>query len=260
MCLRYIIRLDDASENMNREKWMQVCDILISHNITPIIAAIPFNDDPDQKAYGEKWSDFWLWIKERQDKDGWYIAIHGNTHVYTNNRRGILGIGKKSEFSGISLEQQKGKIASSLSRFKEKGLNGFMFVAPSHSFDWTTLLALRELGIKYVSDGHGRKPFCLKGIKFIPQQLWHGKVKKSGLWTICLHPNTMGQKEILKLKEFIQSQDTYMLRREINLYNVTYEKFGLNQILSQLRFIFYEKIISFIKLIKLYDTIRSVVK
>ena len=70
MAPRYIIRLDDASEQMNTEKWMKICNILLDKKITPIIAAIPFNEDKQAAlfcvydghgVYGELVSEFVMW-------------------------------------------------------------------------------------------------------------------------------------------------------------------------------------------------------
>jgi hypothetical protein len=71
------------------------------------------------------------------------------------------------------------------------------FIAPSHSFDRATLEGLRsETTIRKVSDGLSYRPFRHLGFEWYPQQLWHFRDMPSGLWTVCLHPNTMTPAEL----------------------------------------------------------------
>jgi len=43
-------------------------------------------------------------------------------------------------------------------------------------------------------------PFMCDNFYFIPQQLWKPVFKKYGVWTICLHPDTMSYEDIESLK------------------------------------------------------------
>ena len=43
---------------------------------------------------------------------------------------------------------------------------------------------------------------------WIPQQLWAPVEKSSGLWTICVHPNTAGEAEIAALRGFLARHAT----------------------------------------------------
>ena len=44
---QYIMRLDDASEYMDVEKWQRMEDLLDKYHIKPIVGVIPNNQDPD---------------------------------------------------------------------------------------------------------------------------------------------------------------------------------------------------------------------
>lgn len=84
---------------------------------------------------------------------GWIIALHGYNHVYSTNEGGINPVNKRSEFAGISLEQQKKKIRSGVKIFRENGHDPQVFFAPSHTFDENTIKALKEeSNIRIISD------------------------------------------------------------------------------------------------------------
>ena len=44
---QYIMRLDDASEYMDVEKWQRMEDLLDKYHIKPIVGVIPDNQDSD---------------------------------------------------------------------------------------------------------------------------------------------------------------------------------------------------------------------
>ena len=157
-----------------RSKWLKLEKILKQFDVVPIIAVVPSNLDPLLRQ-DKHWPRFWNWIKERQDIDGWIIAVHGYNHVAENANVGILGINKKSEFSGIEKSEKIKKISKAIKIFQRHGLNTDFFVAPYHSFDFQTLKVLRCLDFKFVSDGPGSSTFSLFGLNFVPQQLWKYK-------------------------------------------------------------------------------------
>jgi len=91
-----------------------------------------------------------------------------------------------------------------------------IWIAPSHTFDFNTLEALkRETSINIISDGVSTKPFNYKGFFWIPQQLWQPTIKEDGVWTICYHPNMMEDWEFEKLEEFvIKNEDKFKFNLE----------------------------------------------
>lgn len=219
---KYIIRLDDACPSFDQHRWLKLEKILDQFGVTPIIAVVPNNLDPNLSKYDE-WPEFWEWIKKKQDVDDWIIAVHGNNHIAENKKSGILGVNKKSEFSGISQSEQESKIITAISSFKKNGLKTDVFVAPYHSFDFQTLKLLRKHHFKFVSDGPGNSPFCFLGLKFIPQQLWKYKSFPKGVWTICLHPNTMTDLEIDKIEEALINYSTYFIKSKTELEDLEFK-------------------------------------
>lgn len=208
MFAKYIIRLDDASEYMDYEKWNPYFKIFDNLNIKPIIAVIPFNKDP--KMVKENFdSTFWEKVRFWQTK-GYHIALHGFNHVYSTHKSGLIGINNRSEFAGVLLEKQKEMLSKAFNKFESENIKVNIFIAPAHSFDRNTLEALtKTTRIEYICDGFFKLPIIKYGFKWIPQQLWKPKLKTKGIWTICHHPETVSQKD----REFLFSfLETYKYR------------------------------------------------
>ena len=197
---QYIIRLDDASEYSDISKWNKIEQILDKNKIKPIVAVIPKNEDAQLK-YSNLNFDFWDLVKKWEDK-GWTIGMHGYKHVFhkVKRRKLIFPYYNKSEFAELTLEKQRLKIKKSIDVFKHNNLEPKVWIAPAHCFDETTLKALKkETQIKIISDGISFFPYIHKGFYFIPQQLWKLKFKFFGIWTVCLHPDTMTENDIINL-------------------------------------------------------------
>ena len=115
----------------------------------------------------------------------------------------LLGLSRTSEFAGVPAETQRAWIHEGLEILRGQGLNPKIWVAPRHGFDGHTLEALCAEGITVLSDGFARVPFLRGGLTWIPQQLWGPVDKSRGLWTICVHPNTVSDAEIAALRAFL---------------------------------------------------------
>lgn len=197
MTAKYIIRLDDACDTSDLSKWNAVEEVLDSLGVKPIVAVIPKNEDRSL-YYAPKNPDFWEKVQVWQSKK-WAVAMHGLNHVYHPVKRKslVLPFYDRSEFGGLTLDQQRKKIKEALTIFRKNLVEPELWVAPGHSFDQVTLDALKcEVPFAVVSDGIAMKPYFENGFSFIPQQLWQVCHKKSGVWTVCLHPDTMSFEEI----------------------------------------------------------------
>lgn len=205
MSVHYLIRIDDVCPTMNSENFSRLKDMLHQHDIKPIIGIIPDNADP--KLMTEQPKDtFWMDMKSLSEK-GWIIAQHGYRHEYITPNGGLLGINQKSEFAGLSYERQLEKIALGKKILEERlGRSITWWMAPAHSFDENTCRALVDLQFKYISDGIALTPFQRFGLTWIPQQLWQPKKKLYGLFTICLHPDTMTPEFFTKLSLFLEQE------------------------------------------------------
>jgi len=191
----YILRLDDACPTMKRDIWFKFERILDDFQIKPIIGIIP--DCKDPKLYYEKpMNDFWDWVKHLEQK-GWIIAMHGYQHLYTTKDSGIVGLNNYSEFAGLPYEIQAEKIKKAWNIFLSQGIKPKFWMAPAHSFDLNTLKVLKEFtDIEFITDGFAIFPYTAYGFKWLPQQLWKFRKLPFGVWTICLHPNIMGPKQL----------------------------------------------------------------
>lgn len=206
MNVKYLIRLDDACPNMDKEKWQRMEDLLDCYGIKPLVGIIPANDDPDTMI-DEFDSEFWhkahLWVTK-----GWQIALHGYSHVCDSNggMRGLNPMWKRSEFAGVPLDEQRRRIRQGYTILKEHGFTPRYFFAPSHTFDENTLEALRlETGICFICDTIGRYPYRKDGFCFIPQISGHAaKMPVSGIYTFCFHPNIMDDGAFVRLEMFLQ--------------------------------------------------------
>lgn len=222
----YLIRLDDACPYSDREQWEKVEKILDKYNIKPIVAIIP---DCQDKMFTDKYeydATFWDKALKWQEK-GWTIALHGYNHVYTNMKaKGLNPINTFSEFVGLSLDEQCNKIKSGVKLLEEHGLNPVCFVAPAHSFDINTVLALiKESNIRIISDTIANDVYYKYGMFFIPQQCGSFKKLKMKTVTFCYHPNIMSDNDFSNLD--IAIKENLSLFASVNELNLTERKYSL---------------------------------
>ena len=202
MNARYLLRLDDACAGMHDRRWARIEQLFDELAIKPIVAIVPDNRDPELD-HGELLDDFWTQARGWQEK-GWAIALHGYQHIMhpvAVTTPQYLPFHDRSEFVGLSLDQQAEKMRQGLAVMAQHGVMPTMWVAPAHAFDRVTVEALlRETKIRMVSDGIARDQYFEDGIHWLPQTLWSLADKSGGLWTVCLHPSTMGDAEFDRLE------------------------------------------------------------
>lgn len=122
----YLIRLDDASEYMDIEKWKRMEALLDKYDIKPIYGIIPNNKDSELLKY-EKVERFWKIMRDWRDK-GWIPALHGFTHVFETDEGGINPVNNRSEFAGVALDIQKQKIREGYKIIKGEGIEPKIFL------------------------------------------------------------------------------------------------------------------------------------
>ncbi len=217
MTAQYLLRMDDACASMNRAKWKSIEDLMEGFGIKPIVAVVPDNRDPGL-AVDTVDPDFWVKVRGWRAK-GWSIAMHGYQHVMHHTKsRLVLPYDERSEFGGLSYEQQAEKIRRSWKMFLTQDVLPTVWIAPAHCFDRITLKAIRdETTIRIVSDGIARDQYFDDGFFWIPQQLWSLTEKGDGLWTVCLHPNTMTDEQVAALRQSLEGR---FLKRVISLDDV----------------------------------------
>jgi predicted deacetylase len=205
----YIIRLDDACETQDAQKWNKIEALLDQYNVKPMVAVVPQNKDPELCISAPD-PQFWEKVGQWQKK-GWAIALHGFDHCYITKGSGLVPLNRRSEFAEVPYETQVKKIENGLQIFKEKGITTSLFIAPSHTFDKHTIAALIKHNIPFISDGFGLLPFKKLGLTWIPQQNWKLVKKKRGLWTSCYHPNMMTAEEFDSLESFLKGNKNHFV-------------------------------------------------
>ena len=199
---QYLLRIDDLCPTIDRQRWSRIRDHIRAFRIRPILAVIPDNQDHSlQRSPLDE--HFWEEMREMQS-GGATIALHGYQHWCRSRGASLVPLHRRSEFAGQPLKEQCSQIRAGLALLRDQGLSPRLFVAPNHGFDQNTLIALREVGLPYLSDGFARIPFVRDGVTWIPQQLWLPVSRRRGLWTICVHSNSTGPRRNSELGHFLK--------------------------------------------------------
>lgn len=201
----YLLRLDDASEFIHIENWNRMETLLDRFQIKPIVGIIPNNQDSELTHTYPNNPHFWTTIVLRWQAKGWTLALHGYDHCYCTKQGGANPIHARSEFAGLSLEEQCLKIRNGIKAFSTNGIAPKIFFAPSHTFDANTLKALRaESQIRVISDTIANDIYYKDGFYFIPQQAGQVRNLNLKIVTFCYHPNTMRDIDYAKLEAFLE--------------------------------------------------------
>lgn len=203
MTAQYLLRFDDLCPTMNRENWRRARDIVMENGVKAIIAIVPDNQDP-KLCLDCTDPTFWEEMRRLQ-ASGWTIAQHGHQHTMNAKGRGFVPLHEVTEFAGLPGEEQFRKLRIGQELLRSQGLEPSAWVAPRHGFDKATVCALRSLGITCISDGFTLSPFLRDEMFWIPQQVSYGVSKQFGVWTICLHANTMTDSDFVAIATFIQT-------------------------------------------------------
>lgn len=199
----YYIRLDDAAEFRDVDRWNQMEDLLKKHRIKPMFGIIPDCQDPDLLKY-PKDERFWETVKRWIDM-GWTPAMHGYQHVFKTNEGGVNPVNNYSEFAGVAYDKQSISISLGYEMLKSHDVAVDIFFAPAHTYDNNTLRAIKEnTEIRIISDTVANDIYYQKDFYYIPQQ--SGAVRKLPFktTTFCYHPNTMNESDFQRLEVFIE--------------------------------------------------------
>ena len=190
---------------MDLPRWDAVLRVLEQPGVHPIIAIVPANTDP---ALSRLPADLSFWQRARAwARSGCMIALHGWSHALRPSAGGLVPVQRCSEFVGLPVDEQRRRIREGVRIMEMNGVVPEAWVAPAHGFDLHTLDALRvESEIRIISDGFMRRAVRRDDFVWLPQQLWRPRGMKSGLWTICLHPNEMDEGALRTLDDFVSSR------------------------------------------------------
>ncbi len=220
----FLVRLDDACPQMDKLKWQRIENILDKYDIKPLVGVIPNNEDP-QTCIDDADDSFTDKAKRWQEK-GWLIALHGYNHICGSADAGINPLWNRSEFAGLSLEEQKEKIREGYKVLKAWGLTPTYFFAPSHTYDENTLQAIEEeTPIRLLSDTIALRPYKQDAFNIVPCQM--GKFRNipiPGYWTFCFHPNIMDKGAFAEFENFIKENRNHFISfDDIDLRKIGYK-------------------------------------
>lgn len=207
---RYLFRMDDITPTMDWGRFWALLRLFQRNRVKPLLGVVP--DNRDEKLNCQKPEPtFWETLRLLRERDLIEVAQHGYQHILAHTSEGALlrqSHGKRverSEFAGYSFNDQLERILKGREILKENGLATDYWFAPNHSFDLTTLSALKAAGFTAVSDGIALLPYTLRGLIFIPQQLWRPVWVPTGVFTICLHSNEITNGEIRAIRQFLRT-------------------------------------------------------
>ncbi|MGB8259828.1 MAG: DUF2334 domain-containing protein [Terracidiphilus sp.] len=198
---QYLLRFDDLCPTASPARWARFVTLIRETGVRPILAVIPDNLDQTLNQSPPE-PGFWEQMRALEAA-GATIALHGYHHLCKSKGKSLLPLHRHTEFAGVRATTQQQWINEGLRLLHAEGLTPKLFVAPRHGFDHATLYALRQEGIKVLSDGFAREPFRRGGLTWIPQQLWGTLEKESGLWTICVHADSAHEWQVEQLRRFI---------------------------------------------------------
>ena len=207
--MKYIIRFDDITSTMSWNKFLYIKEILQNFGIKSVLGVVPENNDPKLLVDPPR-EDFFDFVRTWLDF-GDTIAQHGQSHVYCSRDSGLLGINRKSEFAGLPYRDQLEKLSLGKATLLQQNVWEPFFMAPAHSFDSNTLRALKTLKFKAITDGYGFFPYEVASIIFVPQMSSFPIRVGPGISTICLHVNTMKDRDVARLADFIMNKKTKFL-------------------------------------------------
>ncbi|MEN9845669.1 MAG: hypothetical protein RIS36_816 [Pseudomonadota bacterium] len=210
MKARYLFRMDDITPTMDWGRFWALLRLFQRNRVKPLLGIVPDNKDTKLDRQKPK-LHFWDTMRLLVERDLVEVAQHGYQHILDRTSESALlththGKGvERSEFAGFCYQEQLERILKGREILNGHGLSTDYWFAPNHSFDRTTLSALKTSGFTAVSDGIALRPYKYRGLIFVPQQLWRPSWVPSGVFTICLHSNEITNDEIKSIRRFLRT-------------------------------------------------------
>jgi len=210
---KYLMRFDDINSRMNWNKFFIIKNVLEKYNIKSILGVVPKCEDKFlevEKVYPDYYENL-----RKFALYGDTIAQHGYEHLFDSKSRGFYGNTLNSEFAGSSYETQLIKLSKGKKILEKESLWRPVFMAPNHSFDNLTIKALKKLNFKIILDGFAMSPFLKQDIYFIPQISSRPLPSFLPILSqLCIHINTISEKELFQLILFIERNHKLFIKLE----------------------------------------------
>lgn len=204
--MKIAIRLDDITPDMDWAKFLRFKELCDLYQVKPLIGVVPENKD-SMLCVDEKREDFWEYLLQLKN-EGWMIAQHGCTHIYSTKKKGCFPLNALSEFAGRPFEEQLTCLKCGKQILEGHGIFTDIFMAPAHSYDQNTLKALKEAGFTKITDGFGDAPYVWQGMTFYPISFKQSSSlkRKKGYTTFVLHVNTMNDSDFKRYETIFAEQ------------------------------------------------------
>ncbi len=205
----YLFRMDDVTPGMDWNRFWALMQLFKRHQIKPLLGVIPDNRDQNLERC-TRFTRFWEALRGLVESDAVDIAQHGYQHILVHRPDASIlgpsvGVRKEvSEFAGDPFYDQDFRIREGRRILEQHGLSTSYWMAPNHSYDRTTLRALRNNGFTAVSDGVALFPFSVDGLVFVPQTSWRPRWMPLGIHTFCLHTNEITPRQVKDLRVFLR--------------------------------------------------------
>lgn len=198
------IRMDDITPDMDWAKFLRFKELCDLYQVKPLIGVVPENQDL-MLCIDEARKDFWEYLVQLK-KEGWVIAQHGCTHIYSTKKKGCFPLNAISEYAGKSYEEQLENLRKGKEILESHGICTDIFMAPAHSYDKKTLKALRAAGFTKLTDGFGNRPYEWMGLTFYPISFKQSSSLKQekGYTTFVVHANTMNDKDFERYEKLFE--------------------------------------------------------
>ncbi len=208
MTARYLFRMDDITPTMDWGRFRAIIALFRNHNVKPLLGVVPDNRDPSLNREPPH-PHFWREMRQLQADDLVDFAQHGYQHIVTHRPGAALlgpavGIKEASEFAGDPLEHQWERIAKGQQILSDNGIRTRVWMAPNHSFDRNTLIALKKCDFVAITDGIALYPSEEEGLICVPQQTWRPRWMPCGVQTVCLHTNHITPHDVKRLRLFLR--------------------------------------------------------
>ena len=200
--------MDDITPDMDWAKFLRFKELCDLYQVKPLIGVVPENQDA-MLHIDEVRDDFWEYLLQLE-KEGWVIAQHGCTHIYSTKKKGCFPLNAISEYAGKPYEEQLANLKKGKEILESHGIYTDIFMAPAHSYDRNTLKALKEARFSKLTDGFGNRPYEWKDLTFYPISFKQSNSLKqeSGYTTFVIHANTMNEKDFERYEElFAEHKD-----------------------------------------------------
>lgn len=220
------IRMDDITPDMDWAKFLRFKELCDLYQVKPLIGVVPENQDT-MLHINEAREDFWEYLLQLKE-EGWTIAQHGCTHIYSTKRKGCFPLNAISEYAGKTYGEQLASLKKGKEILESHGIYTDIFMAPAHSYDKNTLKALKAAGFTKLTDGFGDKPYEWQGMFFYPISFKQSNSLKckDGYTTFVIHANTMNDKDFERYEKMFAGHKDKLISYQAYL-QVTPDKRGI---------------------------------